>query len=390
MWNQWRVEGMFWAAELALWHDALGLASPPEDVQTFVAELPHFARDPAALGALREICGALYGAPGRWASDFDREVVPIVREALESGRVVLLSFERREPAAQPLVDGPGELLLGLPPLRDAPDSTTWIGLRLVNQNGDPVPGRAYRVVAPDGTLFDGTLDQAGTATLNDMDPGTCKISCPYVTPHPSTTHLVSDGEHISGIAFRYGFDDYTVVWSRSENADLRSERPNPHELVPEDEVFVPALANRPVARPTGARHIFVIQQSPLKLRLRLLGLDMSPVTNALVTILGAPQATDGDGMVGVDIDKTARVTFAKVCGTDLALQIGRLAPIDDPSDAGWRARLFNLGFLWDPNAEEGDEELHIALEDFQAECGLPVTGAIDDATMGQLAQVHGC
>jgi hypothetical protein len=124
--------------------------------------------------------------------------------------------------------------------------------------------------------------------------------------------------------------------------------------------------------------------------LRLLGLDMSPVTNALFTIEGAPRATDDDGLVGVDIDKTARTTLAKVCGTDLTLQIGSLTPIDDPSGDGWKARLFNMGFLLDPAAQDGNEELQFALQDFQAQFGLPLTGVCDAATSAQIAESYGC
>ena len=40
--------------------------------------------------------------------------------------------------------------------------------------------------------------------------------------------------------------------------------------------------------------------------------------------------------------------------------------------------------------EDSDDELLIALQDFQAQYSLTVSGQLDDATKGQLLQVHGC
>ena len=37
-----------------------------------------------------------------------------------------------------------------------------------------------------------------------------------------------------------------------------------------------------------------------------------------------------------------------------------------------------------------DEEMVIALQDFQAQAGMPVTGPLDHATKAQIIQVHGC
>ena len=138
------------------------------------------------------------------------------------------------------------------PLLVAPEpETSWIGLALVDQNETPVPGRPYRVVAADRGVYEGTLDDGGTAVVQGLENGLCRVSCPAVTPHPSLTYTVQDGDHISGIAQQFGFDDYTVVWNRPENADLRALRDDPQLLAPGDSLFIPELKDMPVSQADG-------------------------------------------------------------------------------------------------------------------------------------------
>src|SRR5262249_21225112 len=63
------------------------------------------------------------------------------------------------------------------PPPDAPPpasiDATEIGIELVNAAGQPVPAAAYRVLLPDGTSREGTLDVQGRAVEKDVPPGTC-------------------------------------------------------------------------------------------------------------------------------------------------------------------------------------------------------------------------
>jgi len=56
---------------------------------------------------------------------------------------------------------------------------SWIEVKLVNEQGKPVPGEAYRIILPDGeTVAEGTLDEKGFVRIDYIDPGTCRIGFP--------------------------------------------------------------------------------------------------------------------------------------------------------------------------------------------------------------------
>jgi hypothetical protein len=253
-----------------------------------------------------------------------------------------------------------------------------------------VPNRPYRVIKPDGTTFDGTLDSNGAAMLNGLDPGNCQIWCPYVEPHPETTYAVKDADHVSGVAQRFGFDDYTVVWNDPGNADLQQQRPDPHVLQPGDVLTIPEVKAAATAnKPTGAKHPFSINSTPLKVRIKVLDRAAKPMKGAAVTVAGNQLTADGTGLVEASIEKSATSIAMQDPDTTFTLDVGSINPTDDTTDAGYKARLFNLGFLWDPTVADTDDEMVIALQDFQAEYSLTVSGQLDDATKSQLTQTYG-
>lgn len=55
---------------------------------------------------------------------------------------------------------------------------SWIGIKLVDQENNPVPGELYQVELPNGSKVKGKLDATGVATINEIDPGTCEVSFP--------------------------------------------------------------------------------------------------------------------------------------------------------------------------------------------------------------------
>ncbi|MBX3382424.1 MAG: hypothetical protein KF864_02840 [Phycisphaeraceae bacterium] len=56
---------------------------------------------------------------------------------------------------------------------------TWIEILLKDpETGEPIPGEAYAVKMPDGSLKEGTLDGKGFARVDDVDPGNCEVTFP--------------------------------------------------------------------------------------------------------------------------------------------------------------------------------------------------------------------
>ena len=55
---------------------------------------------------------------------------------------------------------------------------TWIAIELHDNQGNPVPDRAYEIELPDGTKVQGNLDSQGTAGVSEIDPGNCRIRFP--------------------------------------------------------------------------------------------------------------------------------------------------------------------------------------------------------------------
>ncbi len=55
---------------------------------------------------------------------------------------------------------------------------SWIEIVLVDEEDIPVAGEAYRIVLPDGSVKEGSLDEKGFARIDSIEPGTCKISFP--------------------------------------------------------------------------------------------------------------------------------------------------------------------------------------------------------------------
>jgi N-acetylmuramoyl-L-alanine amidase len=209
-------------------------------------------------------------------------------------------------------------------------------------------------------------------------------------------HVVEQGEHIALIAERAGFRSAKTIWDAPENAALRKKRDNPHVLMPGDVVFVPDKQQKTESRATGKRHVFKAIGDKLKLRVVLLDFDNRPLPDvpAVLEVEGTRYevTSDGTGLIEKDVPRSARSGRLEVAefGIDLALHIGHLDPVAEES--GWRARLINLGYYRGTITDEGetaDKLFAWALEEFQCDMKLPVTGKPDGATLAKLLTVHG-
>ena len=209
-------------------------------------------------------------------------------------------------------------------------------------------------------------------------------------------HTVEQGEYLTLIAAEAGFRSSLTIWNDPQNEALRHERSNPQVLYPGDVVFVPDASDRVEMCATGRTHIFVAKREVLKLRFGLRDFDNRTVVGAAIVVQvgGIEQTlvTDSDGMVATEIDRRSRGGWLRVplWGMEMDLALGYLDPVSE--DSGWLARLINLGYYRGAldDAGEGASKLWSwALEEFQCDFSLPITGQPDSATQAQLLKLHG-
>ncbi|MGI9034513.1 MAG: type VI secretion system Vgr family protein [Pyrinomonadaceae bacterium] len=55
---------------------------------------------------------------------------------------------------------------------------SWIKIKLVDEAGKPVQGKAYRITTPNGRVASGTTDKEGAAHVKGIDPGSCQVTFP--------------------------------------------------------------------------------------------------------------------------------------------------------------------------------------------------------------------
>jgi hypothetical protein len=62
----------------------------------------------------------------------------------------------------------------------SPDKKHWVEIALVDQEGHPVAGVAYRITVPGGTVVEGSTDAKGRGRVDGIDAGTCRITFPVL------------------------------------------------------------------------------------------------------------------------------------------------------------------------------------------------------------------
>ena len=55
---------------------------------------------------------------------------------------------------------------------------TWIEIQLIGEDDKPIPNVNYVLTLPGGATRSGTLDANGSARVEDLPAGTCKVSFP--------------------------------------------------------------------------------------------------------------------------------------------------------------------------------------------------------------------
>lgn len=136
------------------------------------------------------------------------------------------------------------------------------------------------------------------------------------------------------------------------------------------------------------------------LQLRLIDLGRQPIAVTPVVVKGGKTlVTDGAGRVKVPVPAGATDLVLRVddpttaLDADVPVKVGALAPLTTPE--GQLQRLRNLGYFTGdlPGEAAGPDEdpfaVPGAVEEFQCDEGLPVTGQLDGPTQARLAEVHG-
>jgi hypothetical protein len=214
----------------------------------------------------------------------------------------------------------------------------------------------------------------------------------------TAVHIVRAGEHIGSIAHQYGFENFSPLWDHPQNAKLKAARKDPFLLAPGDELFIPDRVQLVFDRVTQASHDIKVHVDKLTLKLRVLGVDGKPKKNTKVTLRVEPPktggrrepeqtvTTDGDGNVSVNVATHVVDASFVVDEVEFPLHIGMLDPID--TDRGVEQRLCNLGYLQRRDDEPDPRELRLAIEDFQSDHELELTGKREDIE-AKLEEVHG-
>ena len=161
------------------------------------AQLRRWSSDVFYGRVLLDIGRTLWGVVdhGRGQKDVWVRLLPRLEDAFRRGQLVLVKRRVRENPSSPgndaESDSAAELLeqqKKLDAAKAARDASgggsgsrkpkTWVAVRLIDQDGQAVTGEAYRLVLPDGSVQDGTLDDSGEAFVNGIDPGECQVTFP--------------------------------------------------------------------------------------------------------------------------------------------------------------------------------------------------------------------
>jgi N-acetylmuramoyl-L-alanine amidase len=210
-------------------------------------------------------------------------------------------------------------------------------------------------------------------------------------------HKVEQGEHLAKIAAKYGFADYMAIWNHAKNVQMKQKRQNPNVLFPGDILFIPDKQEKKMPTPTTQVHRFEVSAKTIMLRIVLKNMDGTPIANTKCELHVGGQlsqlTTSGEGKIEREIpikaDQARLVLLEKQPPFEMHIPvlIGHLDPEQEVS--GQRARLNNLGYLLGPINSPNEAQFRSAVEEFQCDNGLRVSGVCDGPTQAKLRDAHG-
>lgn len=217
-------------------------------------------------------------------------------------------------------------------------------------------------------------------------------------------HVVQLGDHLPKLAAAAGFADVAGIWDHPRNAELKALRGDCCILYPGDQIFLPDKQSKSVMVPTGKTETVVVSQPKIRLSMVIQDAARQPLANVPCELRtetdSFPLVLDERGQFDQEIPVDAESCHLVIRDAEVHLLVGHLPPIDLP--IGRRARLNNLGYeagaLDDACADgagesadpDADRAWRSAVEEFQCDQGIPVTGVFDAATQAKLLEAHGC
>jgi hypothetical protein len=216
---------------------------------------------------------------------------------------------------------------------------------------------------------------------------------------------------------------WSTVWDHPKNSSLKTLRKTTKTLFPGDIVHIPDLVERRESCATEAKHTFRKLGEKCKLQLTLMkeadpseekdedsSADYSELVEAKVPS-GPPvpdagvkyslyidkvhitsSETDSDGRFSEEIPadaKTGKLVLnqGQAIERTINLNLGQMDPLDELQGAC--KRLFNLGYPCPINKNEYNDEIRFAIQCFQRDNELTVSGEMDSATTDKLKEVFG-
>jgi hypothetical protein len=157
--------------------------SESEELQPFASGLLDKAfEDPISRSALLEMdndTGGNLATAGRGLSQSNlrKRLLANLEAAFRRGYFVILALP---PMDFHKVEAPPEAKSAPAPPPPAKPQKTWIEIKLVDMDGDPVPDQQYKIDLPDGSTRENILNSAGDARYTGIEPGTCTVWFPDI------------------------------------------------------------------------------------------------------------------------------------------------------------------------------------------------------------------
>jgi len=218
-------------------------------------------------------------------------------------------------------------------------------------------------------------------------------------PKPAFDHEVEEGESVSQLSERFGIPTQTI-WSDPANQELSSHTRTSYVLNPGDKLHIPERGVRYMDVSVDKRYRIKCRGAMEILRVRYLNLDKTPRSGAPYLL----RLVEGGGLA--PLDRTGNSTGDGVIEEFVPASLSRAELLVGPADdrqchivqvgyldpvttiPGVQARLDNLGYYCTDDDGTLGPATRMALEAFQIDNDLDITGVPDSATQDALRKVH--